>query len=64
MIIGGIKGFFDEQKNNLRIAAGLGFVLKLGNMARIELNLVYPIKAGESDKPITGLQVGVGGDFL
>lgn len=59
-----IKGFFDEQTQNLRIAAGLGFVLKLGNMARIELNLVYPVKAGESDNPVTGLQIGVGGDFL
>ncbi|CAH1399633.1 unnamed protein product [Nezara viridula] len=59
-----ITGFFDEQKNNLRIAAGLGFVLKLGSMARVELNLVYPIKAGESDNPVTGLQIGVGGDFL
>ncbi|XP_014281202.1 sorting and assembly machinery component 50 homolog B isoform X2 [Halyomorpha halys] len=60
----GFKSFLEDQKNNLRFALGLGFVLKLGNMARLELNLVYPWKVGESDNPVTGLQIGVGGDFL
>ena len=58
------KDFLDEQKKNLRVAAGLGFVLKLGTMARVELNYVHPLQMVDTDNAVKGIQIGIGVDFL
>ncbi|XP_023342302.1 sorting and assembly machinery component 50 homolog A [Eurytemora carolleeae] len=43
---------------------GLGLAVKLGGIARIELNYCIPIKASRGDKVTPGLQFGVGVNFL
>ena len=54
----------DEAIRNFRMSYGLGIVMSLGGIARVELNYCYPLRAQRSDKIAPGLQVGVGLDFL
>ncbi|KAH3857700.1 sorting and assembly machinery component 50 homolog [Dreissena polymorpha] len=51
-------------QNSLRLSYGLGVVLRLGSLARLELNYVLPVwkQAGDSASP--GVQLGVGISFL
>nr|BAN20539.1 conserved hypothetical protein [Riptortus pedestris] len=58
------QAFWDEQKDQIRVAAGLGIAVKLGTMARAELNYCFPLKAGASDGKVEGVQFGIGIDFL
>lgn len=54
----------DEAVQNFRLSYGLGLALKLGGIARVELNYCVPIRAGRGDRPAPGLQFGVGVNFL
>ena len=38
--------------------------MKLGGIARIELNYCVPMRTQRGDKPAPGFQFGVGVDFL
>ena len=54
----------DEAINNFRLSYGIGLALKLGGIARVELNYCIPIRAQRGDRPAPGLQLGVGVSFL
>ena len=54
----------DDAVRNFRISYGIGIVMSLGGIARIEMNYCYPLRAPKGDKIAPGLQVGVGMDFL
>jgi len=54
----------DEAVRNFRLSYGIGIVMSLGGIARIEMNYCYPLRAQKGDKIAPGLQVGVGMDFL
>lgn len=54
----------EQVSQDFRLSYGLGLALKLGGVARIELNYVVPVKASRGDKPAPGLQFGVGVNFL
>lgn len=54
----------DLFRNSLRLAYGAGIVLRLGNIARVELNYVVPVWLKEGDSANAGLQLGVGVSFL
>lgn len=56
--------FIKEQKDQLRTAVGLGIVLRLGTMARAELNYCFPLKKDDSDGEVDGVQFGIGVEFL
>merc|ERR1719499_149761 len=55
---------FEQVTHNFRLSYGLGIAVKLGGIARIELNYCVPVKASRGDKPAPGLQFGVGVHFL
>ncbi|XP_074659888.1 sorting and assembly machinery component 50 homolog B-like isoform X2 [Tubulanus polymorphus] len=48
----------------LRLAYGAGLVLKMGGIARLELNYCFPVKSQQGDAVNTGLQFGIGVTFL
>jgi len=54
----------DYAINNFRLSYGVGLALKLGGIARVELNYCIPIRAQRGDRPAPGLQLGVGVSFL
>lgn len=47
-----------------RLSYGVGLMLKLGNAARIELNYCIPMKSERGDRPLHGVQLAVGVQFL
>lgn len=55
---------FEQVTDNFRWSYGLGLALKLGGVARIELNYCIPVTASRTDKVTSGLQFGVGVNFL
>jgi len=54
----------EHVTQDFRLSYGLGLAVKLGGIARIELNYCVPVKASRGDKPMPGLQFGVGVHFL
>jgi len=55
---------FSEVLATTRLSYGLGIVAHFGQVARMELNYVWPIKAGKGDGVAPGLQFGVGVSFF
>lgn len=47
-----------------RVACGAGVALRLGRVARLELNYCVPLRAAPHDVRAPGLQFGVGAHFL
>lgn len=50
-------------KENVRCAVGGGIAMKVGNMARVELNLVMPLLFNKSDI-LEQFQLGIGLQYL
>jgi len=61
---GAVGRDLEQVTQDFRLSYGLGLALKLGGVARIELNYCVPVKASRGDKPAPGLQFGVGVNFL
>jgi len=61
---GAVGRDIEQVTQDFRLSYGLGLALKLGGVARIELNYCVPVKASRGDKPAPGLQFGVGVNFL
>ncbi|XP_049767186.1 sorting and assembly machinery component 50 homolog B [Schistocerca cancellata] len=55
---------FEQLANNLRSAYGLGVALRIGQVARLELNYCIPVRIAAGDRPCSGVQFGVGVNFL
>lgn len=49
---------------NMRVAYGLGIAMKLGDVAKVELNYCLPHSYQRTDAINKGLQFGIGFDFL
>jgi len=60
----GFQGNIDAAVQNFRLTYGIGIGMKLGGIARIELNYCVPMRTQRGDKPAPGFQFGVGVDFL
>ncbi|KAL4225587.1 sorting and assembly machinery component 50 [Mactra antiquata] len=58
------KDNLDLFRNSLRLSYGAGIVLRLGGVARVELNYVVPIWLLPGDRVNPGIQLGVGLSFL
>ncbi|XP_072379227.1 sorting and assembly machinery component 50 homolog isoform X2 [Diabrotica undecimpunctata] len=54
----------DLIQNNLRVSYGLGVALRLGNMARLEINYCFPYIYDKGDQTHPGVQFGIGVQFL
>ena len=55
---------FTKKIFNFRLTYGIGIGMKLGGIARIELNYCVPMRTQRGDRPAPGFQFGVGVDFL
>ena len=55
---------FDDAIQNFRLSYGFGIALKVGGIARIEVNYCLPVKAQKGDRVSSGLQFGLGVNFL
>ncbi|XP_073965278.1 sorting and assembly machinery component 50 homolog [Choristoneura fumiferana] len=53
-----------EALSLVRVSCGAGVALRLGRVARLELNYALPLVARKGDQPAPGLSFGVGGHFL
>ena len=60
----GLQHNIDAAVQNFRLTYGIGLGMKLGGIARIELNYCVPIRTQRGDKPAPGFQIGIGVDFL
>lgn len=49
---------------DVRLTTGIGIALRIGNVARAELNYSFPLKFLPSDVTASGLGFGIGVDFL
>lgn len=47
-----------------RLACGAGVALRLGGVARVELNYCVPLKARQGDVTAQGIQFGIAAHFL
>jgi len=63
-LTGNVQRDLDLLAQDFRLSYGLGLAVKLGGIARIELNYCIPVKASRGDKVNPGLQFGVGVNFL
>lgn len=53
-----------QALSEARFSAGAGITLRLGRVARAEINYCIPVRACAGDAPAPGLQLGVGAHFL
>jgi len=58
------EGFDSAKLQDPRTSAGLGLVLSMGHVARIELNYCVPLKYESQDRTNHGLQIRLGVSFL
>lgn len=63
-LTGDLARDLERVTEDFRLSYGLGLALKLGGVARIELNYCVPVKASRGDRAAPGLQFGVGVNFL
>lgn len=54
----------DTLRANMRLSYGLGVALRLGNMARLEVNYCFPYIFDKGDQTHPGVQFGIGVQFL
>ncbi|CAG5132667.1 unnamed protein product [Candidula unifasciata] len=59
-----LSASFNDMFTTLRWSYGFGIVLCMGNLARLELNYVIPMRVQKGDKANPGLQFGIGVQFL
>ena len=66
---GNVASFKNEETlinqltKNVRVSAGLGVAIRIGQMARVEVNYCFPIKYAEGDQVQPGVQFGLGFQF-
>ncbi|KAK4878105.1 hypothetical protein RN001_010611 [Aquatica leii] len=60
----GDDSIIERVKTNIRAAYGVGLAMRLGQMARVEINYCFPYKFQESDLAQPGVQFGIGVQFL
>lgn len=58
------RALIDQFGENIRVSFGIGVAIRLGHMARIEVNYCFPHQYDPSDRPQPGVQFGIGVQFL
>lgn len=59
-----LKELGDKIVQDTRLVTGVGIALRLGQMARVELNYCFPVWFQDSDNVVKGVQFGIGVQFL
>jgi len=49
---------------DFKVAYGLGLAIRLGQVARIEINYCWPLRYKVTDKLVRGFQLGIGIEFV
>ena len=60
----GFKELGNKLVQDTRLVSGVGIALRLGQMARIELNYCFPVWFQDTDSVVKGVQFGIGVQFL
>lgn len=63
-MIVGEHNLMEALAANVRISYGLGLALRLGNMARVEVNYCFPYMYEKGDQVHPGIQFGIGVQFV
>ncbi|KYB27071.1 sorting and assembly machinery component 50 homolog [Tribolium castaneum] len=58
------KNLIDSLTASVRISYGVGIALRLGNMARVEVNYCFPHTFEKGDQIHPGIQFGIGVQFV
>lgn len=58
------KPITEQLSENFRISYGLGIAMRLGQMARFEINYCFPHRYDKNDRTQPGVQFGIGVQFL
>lgn len=53
-----------QLSENVRVACGIGIAVRLGQMARFEINYCIPVKYDKQDEVNEGVQFGIGVQFV
>ncbi|XP_026480677.1 sorting and assembly machinery component 50 homolog A isoform X2 [Ctenocephalides felis] len=59
-----LEASWASLSEKLRMSTGLGLAMRIGHIARLELNYCFPLKYEESDSICQGIQFGIGLKFL
>lgn len=59
-----VKELADKIVQDTRLVTGVGVALRLGQMARVELNYCFPVWFQDTDSFVKGVQFGIGVQFL
>lgn len=55
---------FKQLSENVRLAYGIGIAIRLGQMARFEINYCIPHSFDKQDEVNQGVQFGIGVQFV
>jgi len=55
---------FQTMLKDFRASYGIGLAIRLGQLARIEINYCWPYRFSKGDRLVRGVQLGLGIDFL
>lgn len=55
---------FQTMMTDFRASYGAGIAIRLGQIARVEINYCWPYKFCKGDRLAPGVQLGLGVDFL
>lgn len=58
------KPIVEQLSDNIRMSYGIGIAMRLGQMARFEINYCFPHQYDKSDRTQPGVQFGIGVQFL
>lgn len=48
----------------MRVSSGVGVAVRLGQMARVEVNYCFPLRSEQDDRVNPGVQFGIGVQFI
>lgn len=60
----GDASIVDKLTENVRVAYGIGLAIRLGQMARFEINYCIPHQFDDADELNRGVQFGIGVQFI
>lgn len=55
---------FQTMLTDFRASYGIGLAVRLGQIARVEINYCWPYRFCKGDRLVKGVQLGLGIDFL
>ncbi|KAK9745390.1 Omp85 superfamily domain [Popillia japonica] len=57
------ESLVEQLSKNIRMSTGIGIAIRLGQMARVEINYCFPLQHDQNDVVQQGIQFGIGVQF-